>query len=523
LDGIYRVANAPNCGVAAPSDQLKGLQSRVADLLYDCCSEIDAQTPIRKPISHGFRRSRSIVTNGKPHTNRRYVLNLDLENFFPSINFGRVRGFFIKNWDFSLNPKVATVLAQIACHETLPQGSPCSPIISDLIAQVLDVRLVRLAKAHKCTYSRYADDLTFSTNQKQFPSAIAHILEGTTEWALGAPLISTIQNANFAINSSKTRMQSAASRQTVTGLTVNKKVNIRADYYRLARSMCQSLFKSGTYFRPGCADQPIASINQIEGVLNHIHYVKNIADKRKPVEKKKSPLPARRLYKDLLFFKYFVCLERPLVLCEGKTDPVYLKAAIQQLAKSQPHLAELNGKQAKLKISFFNYGKLAHEILQLGNGATDFIFLMQAYGETLEKFKYAPLKHPVIILVDNDDGAKPVFSTIKQIFKQTPVPSHLTTAPFYHLSHNLYFVKTPEKALTNESKIEDLFDGSLLANAFDGKFFNSSNAPSESNEIGKTAFSKIVHSNADKIDFSGFSPLLDRIVEVIKHYKPPTV
>ena len=94
-------------------------------------------------------------------------------NFFPSINFGRVRGFFLKDKHFSLQPPVATVLAQIACFENeLPQGSPCSPVISNLIGHVLDGRLARFAKTHKCTYSRYADDITFSTSRKDFPPEI---------------------------------------------------------------------------------------------------------------------------------------------------------------------------------------------------------------------------------------------------------------------------------------------------------------------------------------------------------------
>ena len=99
---------------------------------------------------------------------------MDLADFFPSLNFGRVRGFFLKDRDFELHEKVATVIAQIACFENqLPQGSPCSPAIADMVAHVLDVHLVRLAKKYRVTYSRYADDLTFSTNQRLFPGALA--------------------------------------------------------------------------------------------------------------------------------------------------------------------------------------------------------------------------------------------------------------------------------------------------------------------------------------------------------------
>jgi RNA-directed DNA polymerase len=238
--------------ICAPVGQLKNLQHRLARLLAECRSEIESKGPKRASLSHGFRKSHSIVTNAKPHKNRRYVLNLDIETFFPSINFGRVRGFFLKNKAFELKEPIATIIAQIACYRnSLPQGSPCSPIISDLIAHLLDVRLAQLAKTHKCTYSRYADDLTFSTNQKLFPAALAFQVGGPgSEWVLGAELVSRIVNTGFAINDNKTRMQCETSRQLVTGLTVNKKVNIRSEYSRAARAMCNSLFTTGKYHWP---------------------------------------------------------------------------------------------------------------------------------------------------------------------------------------------------------------------------------------------------------------------------------
>jgi RNA-directed DNA polymerase len=256
--------------IDAPNEKLKSIQRSVADLLYDCAEEIEKENP-RGHLSHGFRRGRSIITNARVHTNRRFVLNLDIQDFFPTINFGRVRGYFIKNNDFKLHQRVATVLAQIACNDSLPQGSPCSPIISDLVAHVLDVRLARLAKEHGCNYSRYADDLTFSTNEKEFPAQLATFSEGTATWDIGAALATTIANAGYNINQAKTRMQCRASRQTVTGLTVNRKVNIQAKYYRNARAMCYAAFQTGEYHRLD-SDQSISTLNEIEGVMNHIDY-----------------------------------------------------------------------------------------------------------------------------------------------------------------------------------------------------------------------------------------------------------
>ncbi len=186
-----------NRQIKAPQPMLALLQRRLANLLYDCLDELKKATPARRSLAHGFERKRNIITNASLHKRRRYVLNLDLEDFFPSINFGRVRGFFLKDKHFAVQPTVATIIAQIACHENeLPQGSPCSPVISNLVGHLLDARLARLAKTHKCTYSRYVDDITFSTSRKDFPSELAAPVTGSQcEWQLGAELRDKIERS----------------------------------------------------------------------------------------------------------------------------------------------------------------------------------------------------------------------------------------------------------------------------------------------------------------------------------------
>lgn len=103
--------------ILAPTPKLKLLQRRLANVLYLALADIDKAGAPRRPLSHGFAKHLSIVTNAAVHKRRRYVLNLDLKDFFPSINFGRVRGMFIKDKRFGLDPKVATLIAQIACHD----------------------------------------------------------------------------------------------------------------------------------------------------------------------------------------------------------------------------------------------------------------------------------------------------------------------------------------------------------------------------------------------------------------------
>lgn len=197
--------------ISAPLKDLKILQRRLADLLQDCADEINRANKLHDSgenpdqIAHGFKRNRSIITNARRHKNRRYVFNVDIENFFGSINFGRVRGYFTSDKNFQLQPKVATILAQIACFQNgLPQGSPCSPVISNLIGHILDIHLVKLAARVGCTYTRYADDLTFSTNNPTFPTQIAvEACEKDHSWQVGSELKHLIGKSGFALNSKR--------------------------------------------------------------------------------------------------------------------------------------------------------------------------------------------------------------------------------------------------------------------------------------------------------------------------------
>ena len=77
-------------------------------------------------------------------------INLDLLVFFPSINFGRVRSYFIKNNYFEINDDIATILAQLTCYKgTLPQGASTSPLIANMICNIMDIRILKIAKKYR--------------------------------------------------------------------------------------------------------------------------------------------------------------------------------------------------------------------------------------------------------------------------------------------------------------------------------------------------------------------------------------
>lgn len=176
---------------------------------------------------HGYTLNRSIITNAEGHVKKKFVLNIDLENFFASINFGRVRGMFMAK-PYALPPEVATVLAQICCYKNaLPQGAPSSPIISNMICAKLDKQLTDLSKIHKCHYTRYSDDLTFSTNRSNLFSNVLFI----------DSIYNIIKSNGFTVNPSKTRLRRRNSRQGVTGLVVNEKVNVDRRFIKKIRAM----------------------------------------------------------------------------------------------------------------------------------------------------------------------------------------------------------------------------------------------------------------------------------------------
>ncbi len=200
-----------------------------------------------KPSAHGFVPGKNIVTNAQAHAKKRYVLNLDLKDFFPSINYGRVRGMFM-GVPYGLNPDVATVLAQICCHDNqLPQGAPTSPIITNMLCAKMDSQFQRLAKECSATYTRYADDITFSTTRPNFPEALAKIVtvEEGESIILGEPLLTIIDQNGFKVNDKKVRLQTNKNHQEVTGLTVNQFPNVDRRFVRQVRAMLHAWAKFG--------------------------------------------------------------------------------------------------------------------------------------------------------------------------------------------------------------------------------------------------------------------------------------
>lgn len=165
-------------------------------------------------VSHnakGFKKNTNIVDNAIEHCNKNFVLNLDIENFFPSISYSKVFKLF---YYIGYNREISHLLSKLCTNElnVLPQGAPTSPIISNLVNLKLDKRLENFAKSINGSYTRYADDITISSNSNPFKyiSVITKI----------------INEEGYKLNKKKTRVQNSGQQQVVTGLTVNTTVSI---------------------------------------------------------------------------------------------------------------------------------------------------------------------------------------------------------------------------------------------------------------------------------------------------------
>lgn len=227
--------------ICAPVEGLKILQS--------CLREIFNAFYEPTPNVCGFVNARSIADGAKRHIGKNYVLNIDLKDFFDSIEYHRIKAMlccapFNLRDNRDSTQSLPFVIANLCCtpkevtrfdkdgqeyqcrRSVLPQGAPTSPILTNLICRQMDRKLYQLAKKYHCAYSRYADDITFSANKNifnvnsEFYSELKHIVE---------------IECRFKINEEKTRIQSRKYRQEVTGLVVNKKVNVTKHYVKQIR------------------------------------------------------------------------------------------------------------------------------------------------------------------------------------------------------------------------------------------------------------------------------------------------
>jgi RNA-directed DNA polymerase len=514
-----RKRNGEKRTIRAPIARLKEWQSLFAALLGA------HYKPPR--CAFGYIEDRNIVQNAEEHEAPRWVLRVDLQGFFPSISFGRVMRMLMAK-PFSLNGEVATTLTQLCCYDgELPQGSPASPVISNLLCRGLDYRLSKLARAKGCSYSRYCDDLVFSTERTAFPRALAQFAaEGSTEVALGPLLVSTIADARFAVNSTKTRLRPRSQQQMVTGLVVNSRVNVPRTFVRTLRVILHEWERRGTegaaawYFaehdkkhRPPGKDAPAFT----RVVRGKVQYLGSIRGKD-----------------DSLYLKYAIWLsrldstfqkpttrpraasghERLTIYVEGPTDKMHIEMALEALQRK--------GMFRGLKLDIDGKNRGSQELLRL-----------------CEALSESPHRPPCIFVFDNDEGNMVPRVTEKGhtrawgngVFSMClPRPAHLATTESRWCIEMLYsdadfkridadgrrlFLATEFKAQTSRHLTLDAYlvkqRGATAAVLITSDVFAFKDEKQLA--LSKMAFARIIEreSLGGSVDFSAFAPLFEEL------------
>ncbi|MEM7788851.1 MAG: reverse transcriptase domain-containing protein [Bacteroidota bacterium] len=255
--------------ISAPMPRLKRAQRWVLD-------EMLAGVPLHE-AAHGFVPERSIATNAAPHVGADVVVNMDLQDFFPTVTYRRVKGLWRA---LGYGEQVGTVLALLctepAIDETrldgdtffvargervLPQGAPTSPALTNVLCRRLDARMQGLADRLGVAYTRYADDLTFSGSEAAM-AALPWLLWGAAQ---------IVADEDFVLHPDKLRVMRRGARQEVTGLVVNDKLSLSRRQMRRFRATLFQIERDGPAGkRWGDADDVLAAVHGFAHVVRMV-------------------------------------------------------------------------------------------------------------------------------------------------------------------------------------------------------------------------------------------------------------
>ena len=536
-DKKYQLFSIPKATVGsrliyAPKKSLKFLQKQFADIFLQCILDIQNKNPQYLKCNHAFEKHKSIISNAQLHQKKRYILNIDLSDFFGSIHYGRIKGFLVNDKYFGISESGARIIARLAtCHQKLPQGSPLSPILASLIGNTLDIRLVKLAKKYKLTYTRYADDITLSSNI-DFRKNFVDWDEIKSIWAVSPNLEKTINKSGFSINPKKTRYTTFHSRQVVTGLVVNRHTNVSSEYKKQNRAMVDSLLKTGSFYILENNEKTKGNINQLIGRLNHAVYAKyyqpiiaahlppedrenfgkqnknnlnkiiNSSWQKNGKEASKADHQTK-LLRNVLFFKYFIQLDKTKIFPEGLTDITYLQIAAETLGKKDNYsFQRINASLGKLGITggtppinkFINY--LKHK---------DFLTLKQLLVQS---------NYPAIFILDYDQGLKDNTNITSRFDKNKG-------SQYIHIDRNIYILLLSKynSDYTDPTKgvcIENLIQHNGLTISTIGE--KNEDIQWNGRRVSKMEFSKIVFDKPKSFDFTKFSHIFELISEIERDY-----
>ena len=278
FDNYYRFDIPKKSGgtrhIAAPKTQLKAAQRQILEQILQKVEVSD--------LSHGFIKSRSILTSAKSHhTSPDLLINIDLENFFPTITFERVRGLY---QSFGYSGYIASLLAMLCTYceripleikgeikyiktsdRILPQGSPASPMITNIICRNMDKRINGLCQQLEITYTRYADDMSFSYVGDTNNFAVGNFLNSINK---------IIEAEGFHMKKEKTHILRKNNRQYITGIVINnEEIGVPKKWVKILKASihnAQKLKESG-------GSVSGSTIHEISG---KIAWLKSVNEKR---------------------------------------------------------------------------------------------------------------------------------------------------------------------------------------------------------------------------------------------------
>ncbi len=504
--------------IHSPNIVLKKIQRGLCEVLAE------NYEPLAPPCVHGFRKDRSHITNAGAHLKKRILIKLDLKDYFPTITGGMVVNTLI-SFPFLYNKEVARTIASLCTRNgVLPQGSPTSPILANMVTRTLDIKLINLAKRLRCTYTRHADDITFSFSSENLSKLLAKTEDGQIE--LSTEIIEEITNKGFLINHDKIRYRKWSNRQMVTGIiTNNKKINLKREYLKETKLLIHISLKYGkeaakeSYFRKYPNNrygyrENFDIVSTIRGRMEYIKYVRGEDD----------PVYLSLVDKYLRLNPNYKVTYRPIpsdkdkiiIFCEGETDYKHLEMALEYFQNNGYFTSlklELTDKKIKgwdgLKKKFDNMigSRLLNKHVAIFD--SDVPELFKDYPpNTCKKIDDNLF---VVVIPTPEHLADGERFCIEMLYKKQDFQRKDSNGRRIYLSQE--FNKTTGMHLS-----ERVFTAPISGNklVIDSNVFSLDN-PTDSTatvSLSKNHFAGLIQENRQTVDFSGFKKLFEYLRDI---------
>lgn len=508
--------------ISKPEKRLMNIQKTLSKILYSHLDDLRNKSYIHNSTNYAFEEGKSIYDNAYKHRNKKYLLSVDILNYFDTFHFGRILGFFKKNKFFLFGDEASLIISQLVTYNgSLPQGAPTSPIISIFMSQIIDSRMVQLAKNYRLNYSRYADDISFSTNMKSDFEEILNIIE------------MTIKDLGFSINKDKTRLLDKHSKQLVTGLITNEKVNIQKDYYRKTRAMLHNHIKYQNAFDNSSGHS--VTINQILGRLSFILYILKRDENAKQDKNRTSRIVSTKHEIEKLYFhKLMFINQTPIIFTEGKTDHLYLKAFFKKNHEDYPKIVSKIGDRFEFKVQFFHRSNLSSVFIDAKEGAPKLSKIIgkiiHKNANTLTTFEKilrinsnSEMSCKIIFIFDHELGQnKPLNKLLGELperrerlnFEKGIFRTNINNMGSALLCKDVHLVTTLIKSDEIDTEIESMLPKSTLTMEIEGKRYMNIEG-NTGPVLSKERFSKYIYENYNTVEFGNLYLLANRINAIV--------